>query len=244
MGESRTHYQISLTARQAVGIFVTLLFALGLAYFFGLMTGLSGRASRAAEPSSRAEASEPEPAAGLVEPAVPPVETGVPVAALRGSAGSVATPPPPSPEATVPATLSTFEDSAESESAAATTPGSRTIVAGAPASPSPAAATAKAPAPAHAAPAPAASSASAHPASGKVWIQAASLSSADEAHALGARLSKHGFHAVVQPGSGPKGRIYRVRVGPYRSEDEASKAVAKLSRQEKIREPWIVPEGK
>ena len=30
----------------------------------------------------------------------------------------------------------------------------------------------------------------------------------------------------------------------YRTEEEASKAVSKLSRQEKIREPWIVPEGK
>ena len=35
--EPRTHYQISLTARQAVGIFVGLLLALGLAFFFGLM---------------------------------------------------------------------------------------------------------------------------------------------------------------------------------------------------------------
>ena len=45
-------------------------------------------------------------------------------------------------------------------------------------------------------------------------------------------------------GSGPKGKVYRVRVGPYHSEDEASHAVTKLSRQEKIREPWIVPDGK
>lgn len=241
MGESRTHYQISLTARQAVGIFVTLLLALGLAYFFGLMTGLSGRASRAAEPSSRDAEAEPTPVAVAADLAVPPVETGVPVAALRGTSGSATTPPPP--EATVPATLSTFEDSAEGESAPPATPGSRTTVVGAPAGP-PAAAPAKAPAPSHAATAAAGSSAAAHPASGKVWIQAASLSSAEEAHALGARLTKHGFHAVVQPGSGPKGRIYRVRVGPYRSEDEASKAVARLSRQEKIHEPWIVPEGK
>ena len=70
------------------------------------------------------------------------------------------------------------------------------------------------------------------------------MSSHEEANALGTRLTRHGFHAVVTAGSGTKGKIYRVRVGPYRSEDEASRAVAKLSRQEGIREPWIVPDGK
>jgi cell division protein FtsN len=49
---------------------------------------------------------------------------------------------------------------------------------------------------------------------------------------------------VVLAGSGPKGKVYRVRVGPYSSEDEAARAMAKLTKQEKIREPWIVPEGK
>lgn len=244
MGESRTHYQISLTARQAVGVFVALLLALGLAYFFGLMTGLSGRETRAAEGPSRGPAPEPT-AVASADLSVPPVETGVPVAAPGGgSAASTTTPPPPEP--TVPATLNTFEDSAESESAPVT-PGSRTTVVGAPA-PAPATAAgtaAKAAPPGRPASAPAAaSSASSHAAPGRVWIQAASLSSADEAHALGARLSKHGFHAVVQTGAGPKGKVYRVRVGPYRTEEEASKAVSRLSRQEKIREPWIVPEGK
>jgi septal ring-binding cell division protein DamX len=33
-------------------------------------------------------------------------------------------------------------------------------------------------------------------------------------------------------------------VGPYRTEDEAARAVSQLARQEKIREPWVVPEGK
>ena len=43
MSDPRTHYQVSFTAKQAMSLFVGLLFALGLAYFFGLMTGLSGR---------------------------------------------------------------------------------------------------------------------------------------------------------------------------------------------------------
>ncbi|MGE5414315.1 MAG: SPOR domain-containing protein [Syntrophomonadaceae bacterium] len=239
MSEPRTHYQISLTARQALGLFVALLVALGLAYFFGLMTGLSGREGRGApEAPAQAALAEPTAAAPAAEPAVPPVETGVPVA-VRAPAGNASTPPPAEP--TVPATLQTFEDGTEGEgnaAAASAAPGSRTTVVGAPA-PAPA----RAPAAKSAAPAPAPAAAHASPA-GKVWVQAASLSSADEANALGARLSRHGFHAVVQPGSGPRGRVYRVRVGPYRSEDEASKAVDRLTRQEKIHGPWIVPEGK
>lgn len=235
MSEPRTHYQISLTARQALGLFVTLLVALGLAYFFGLMTGLSGRESRGAS-DAPPQAARAEPTAAP-EPAVPPVETGLPIAARGASAG--ATTPPPEP--TVPATLQTFEDAAEGEGVAAAAtpaPGSRTTVVGVPAS-----APAKGPASKPEAPARAPAPARAAPA-GRVWVQAASLSSADEANALGARLSRHGFHAVVQPGSGPKGRVYRVRVGPYRSEDEASRAVDRLTRQEKIHGPWIVPEGK
>lgn len=239
MSEPRTHYQISLTARQAVGVFVALLVALGLAYFFGLMTGLSGREGSAEAPA-RAALAEPAAAAPSAEPAVPPVETGVPLVAGGTRAGAAPVTAPPPAEPTQPTTLSTFEDSTEGESAAAASaPGSRTTVVGAPG-----------PAPAKAAAgktdaAPAAGSSAGHgSAAGKVWVQAASLSSPEEAHALGSRLSRHGFHAVVQPGSGPKGKVYRVRVGPYRSEEEASKAVAKLTRQEKIREPWIVPEGR
>jgi hypothetical protein len=132
VSEPRTHYQISLTARQALGLFVALLVALGLAYFFGLMTGLSGRESRGAS-EAPAQAALAEPTAAPAEPAVPPVETGVPISARGASAG--ATTPPPEP--TVPATLQTFEDAPEGEgAAAAATPGpaSRTTVVGVPAS--------------------------------------------------------------------------------------------------------------
>ena len=41
--EPRTHYQVSFTPRQALSLFIGLLVALGLAYFFGLKTGLAGR---------------------------------------------------------------------------------------------------------------------------------------------------------------------------------------------------------
>ncbi|HKD19153.1 MAG TPA: SPOR domain-containing protein [Thermoanaerobaculia bacterium] len=228
MGEPTTHYQISLTARQAVGAFAGLLVALGLAFFFGLMAGYAGR-DRAG--SSREAASSELSRSASVPDAPPPVETGVaPRDAAKAELAAATTPAPAEP--TAPATLHPFEDAPEDEGAGAT-PGSRTTIAGAPAEAVPPKAP-KATAAPHAATAASAD---------RVWVQAASLSSRDEANALGARLSRHGFHAVVLAGSGPKGKIYRVRVGPYRSEDEASHAVTKL-RQEKIREPWIVPDGK
>jgi len=230
VGEPTTHYQISLTARQAVGAFAGLLVALGLAFFFGLMAGYAGRDR--VEPARQSRSSEGARGAPAGE-APPPVETGIAPgdAAKTETGGSMAAPAEP----TAPATIHPFEDAAEEESAApAPAPGgSRTTIAGS----APEAAQPKA---AKAAPAPRAAAAPA----GRVWVQAASLSSRDDAYALGARLSKHGFHAVVLDGSGPKGRVFRVRVGPYRSEEEATQAVTKLSHQERIREPWIVPDGK
>jgi cell division protein FtsN len=218
-----------MTARQAMGLFVGLLLGLGLAFFFGLMTGYSGRERKAPEPPTSVAAASPRPTPATGE-AMPPVETGVPSAAA-GDAPS----PTPAPDPTPPATLHPFEDSAEEEATptVAARPGSRTSLVGAAPTAAPAArAAASARAPENAGSA------------GRVWIQAASLTSHEEANALAARLSRHGFHSVVLAGSGPKGRIYRVRVGPYRSDEDAGRAVSKLSSQEKIREPWIVPEGK
>ncbi len=231
MSEPRTHYQISLTARQAVGLFAGLLLAIGLAFFFGLMAGLSGRDRSGPERIADGAEAAKVPTAAPDSP--PPVETGIP----SGDTSAAAAQTPAPGEATPPATLRTFEDSADEEPAPAPNDsGSRTRIAGSAAQPPASAASP--------AKAPAASRPPASGGAGRIWVQAASLSSHDEASALGARLNRHGFHAVVLPGSGPKGKIYRVRVGPYPSEDEASRAVAKLSRQERIREPWIVPDGK
>jgi cell division septation protein DedD len=204
--EPRTHYQISLTARQAVGLFAGLLLALCVAFFLGLMAGMSGR-------GAAVEVAEKLPA---VSESIPLAETGVPLPTSSGPSRTVlvrgiATPVPAEP--TAPATLQAFEDGTAGEAAA------------------------KAPAAAPKVRGPA-------PASGRIWVQTASLQSREEANALTARLSKHGFHAVILAASGPKGKRYRVRVGPYRTDDEAARAVSRLAKQENIREPWIVPEGK
>jgi cell division septation protein DedD len=224
--EPRTHYQISLTARQAVGLFVGLLLALGLAFFFGLMSGLSGRERAAPEPTP----SRPERVALAPEP-MPAVETAVPTVGSRGpshtdlASGGAAQ--AAAAEPTIPPTIQTFEDGTADETAAATSVPGR-----------PSAEAAR--------PAPQAGKAPPPPATGKFWVQIASLTSREEAGALSGRLSRHGFHTVILSAAAPKGpgKVYRIRVGPYKSEEEAGRAATKLGKQEKIKSPWVVPEGK
>ena len=151
MDEPRTHYQISLTARQAVGLFVGLLLSLGLAFFFGLMTGLSGREKASAGPVRTP--AQAVPAAAAPE-AMPPVETAVPIGSAsraprrdEAAGGSVA-----AAEPTPPPTLQAFEDSSAEEAATLPPPHPATTVR--PAVP------AKARAP-----------------GGRIWVQVASLSS-------------------------------------------------------------------
>ena len=206
--EPRTHYQISLTARQAVGLFVGLLLALGLAFFFGLMTGYSGRRTR--ETAESTAAARPP-----ASEALPAVETAVPTA--RPETVAVLETPAPAGEITPPPTLQTFEDGGAEEPfppPATARPGASTPKPGASGKPTPAA--------------------------GRIWVQVASVSSRGEADALTARLGKHGYHAVVAT---DKGRL-RVRVGPYRTTEDARRAAEKLRTQEKIKSPWVVFEGK
>ena len=201
MEAPRTHYQVSFTAKQALSLFVGLLAALALAYFFGLMTGLSGNATpetvAAASPTPAAEEA-PAAAARTAERGAFPI----PVTAAA----------PPSSGA--PSTVQVFED------------GEGT----APVRHSP-----RAPA-ASAAPLPGTT------ATGAFRVQVISVSSRAEAEAEAKRLSRRGFSARVEPGSGPKGTIYRVRVGPFPSREEAVRATERLA-SEGRRGTWIVPSG-
>jgi len=75
------------------------------------------------------------------------------------------------------------------------------------------------------------------------WVQVVSVRSEREARAESHKLSSRGYHAMVEAVPGPKGRLYRVRVGPYRTREEASRAAERLWRQERVK-AWIVPAGK
>lgn len=199
MEAPRTHYQVSFTAKQALSLFVGLLAALAVAYFFGLMTGLSGN--------------EPQEA-GAAPSRTPAAEEAPPPAARAGE--RVVFPAPVTAVAAAPAPASRVHVFEDGEG-------------GAPARRSPRSAAASAPAP----PAPAA---------GTFRVQVISVSSRAEAEAEAKRLSRRGFSARVEPGGGAKGRVYRVRVGPFASREEAFRATERLEAAGR-RETWIVPPG-
>ncbi|HEV2064206.1 MAG TPA: SPOR domain-containing protein, partial [Thermoanaerobaculia bacterium] len=65
----------------------------------------------------------------------------------------------------------------------------------------------------------------------------------EQAEARRRGLAAAGFKAAVVPGSGPRGPIFRVRVGPYATREEAERAKESLARKAKVANPWIVPPG-
>ena len=224
MDEPRSHYQVSFTSRQGLAIFVALVAAIVLAYFLGLMTGLAG--SDARQPPVVGAAS-PGPTATVTplsatEPPFPAPVLGVggrtPAArpAVRPVARQTETPPP----AATPS-VQLFEDRASSE----------------PTRP-PAPAAAVKPATAHGKP-----PAKVAEPSG-FWVQVDSLSSKEQAEARRRGLAAAGFKgAAIVPGAGARGPIFRVRVGPYATREEAERAKESLSRKAKVANPWVVPPG-
>jgi len=205
VSEPRTHYQVSFTAKQALSLFVGLLVALALAYFFGLLTGLSGREPR-------------EAAAALSET---PVAAGERTATAPGTGEQIVFPAPvtavaaKAPPAGAPAKVQVFEDgegahSAHPVPAATRAPGAATAAKPEPATP------------------------------GGFRVQVVSVSSRAEADAEASRLSRRGFPARVEPGRGSKGTIYRVRIGPFSSREDAARASQRLAAEGR-RDTWIVP---
>jgi cell division septation protein DedD len=80
------------------------------------------------------------------------------------------------------------------------------------------------------------------PAAGGFRVQVISVSSRAEAEEEAKRLSRRGFSARVEPGTGPRGTIYRVRVGPFATREEATRASERLGAEGR-RDTWIVPPG-
>jgi DedD protein len=218
--EPRTHYQVSFTSRQGLAVFVALVAAIVLAYFLGLMTGLAG--SQARPPAASAAASGPVPGA----PSESIAEAPFPAPVLGVSGRTPAARPPGAPvprptETSAPAatpSIQLFEDRASADPTPRPTPIAR------------------------AASTPGRPSARPSPASG-FWVQVDSLSTKDQAEARRRNVAAAGFPAAVVPGAGPRGPVFRVRVGPYATREEAERAKEGLSRKAKVANPWIVPPG-
>jgi DedD protein len=267
--EPRTHYQLSFTSRQALLLFVGLLAALGVAYTLGVLTGLAGarrdheppreESGAAAAAAARVAVSAPtpdRPAAVEAAPATPGADLEVPrpvrgvsprfVGTPAGKTGSVTriaeAPPGPAsssaqPEPTPSPGLQLFEDEGG--------PPARPTHPPSVAPRRPTATPAHAHAPAHTAvAAPAAAAATTTTTSSAFWVQALSASSSTEAKTRRDRLAARGYPATVVAGEAPNGtHVYRVRVGPYKTREDADRAAGKLQANEKLH-PWVVPPGK
>jgi DedD protein len=212
--EPQTHYQLSFTARQALTLFVGFLLLLGVAYFLGLMTGLAGRES----PKTAAAV-----ATAIPERSEPPRVAdadSTPIRPLRRAESAVTIPPFPKPvlgrEPTSAPNLQFFEDRAESEAAASVSPTAR-------------------PAPGRTPPPVAIA--------GDFWVQVLSASSEREARSRRDKLIRRGYRARILRAEGPRGTVFRVRVGPYGTREEAARASGRLSKEEKV-QAWIVPAGR
>ncbi|MEP7131670.1 MAG: SPOR domain-containing protein [Acidobacteriota bacterium] len=233
MDEPRTHYQLSFTARQALLLFVALLGALAAAYAFGLMTGLSGHGR--ADAVAAAETTPVASAIGIpVAAAVTPDTLEIPKA-VRGIAPSRTTLHGGGPSSAAPTPVSVAAGPAPS-------PGIQLFDEG----PDRARPTAVAPPRKTRTPRSTPETAvvaTYAPASGSFWVQALSAPSEKEAKTRRDRLASHGFPAAVSSGAGPNGKVYRVRVGPFKTKEEAERSAARLKTREKL-QPWIVPPGK
>ena len=209
----RTHYQVSFTARQGVLFFVFFLAALAGAYFLGVATGVSGRPGKGSDVAAAATPAPSEPSPEAAPS--PPKPTEAPAKAASTPAPESRT-APPAIAAREPATnqgIQFFED----ETTPGATPGVTTEAKKAAITPVP-------------------------PSSG-FWIQVLSSTSETEAKKRRMALASKGYRAAVSPVHGAHGpTLYRVRVGPYPSREEAAKASGTLERKEKVR-TWIVPPG-
>jgi cell division septation protein DedD len=73
------------------------------------------------------------------------------------------------------------------------------------------------------------------PREGRFMLQAGAMKSRESADALRKRLERSGYKArVVHATSGTLGEVYRVRVGPFASRDEAMKAMKSIKTGMKI----------
>lgn len=207
------HYQISITGRQAAGFFLALLFALCLAFFFGMKTGAAARRSADAPVRSALVSEAPAPAreaeSGASGVKVP---TPAPAGDKLGFEAPTRSEPPAPPAVEKPTPEPTVKPT------------------GAPAAstPAPTAAAAAKPSP--------------RPAAAKkdgAYVQVLATQNATTADELSKKLAKAGFKADVSEIPNKAG-WFRVRVGPYPDRARAQTAAKKLQQVEKsIKKPLI-----
>ena len=252
----KTYYQVSFTGGQALAAVIVVILALGLAFFFGARAGFE----RGGESEPAAVSREPAP------PAAPAASTETASTSPRTAAAATSAAAPsasPSPGATEETPV--FEDReagvgetpknsvgetpknsvGETPKNASAAAPSRTEIAGSSHS-------AAAPPPTKVA------STTTNPATPKVesetsprkasspargyWVQVISTSSKAEASRWKEKLAAKSYRtAAVTAVDSTKGKLYRVRTGPYPDRAQARKAAEKISAQFK-QKAWVASE--
>jgi DedD protein len=69
-------------------------------------------------------------------------------------------------------------------------------------------------------------------------VQVAALNARNEADAIVKKLMSKGYAAFVQPPVSGSPAIFRVRVGPVTTRQEADALAAKLQKEERFK-PWV-----
>ncbi len=229
----QSYYEIALTNRQVLTVFIVLLVAVLAAFLSGIWVGKRGSAQvETAEAQSIEAVEEPgsepiarldffsrdgEPEAETAErPAGPPVEsegeTPVTTAAVERPAG-----PPVESEGETPVTTAAVEPPAEAAPADE------------PTEPSPPAETRVAEAPEPEAPAAPV---------GTLVVQVFSSSNQVQAQSVVDKLRSGGYPALLSPVEVSGRTMYRVRIGPY-ADRQVAEGIAEQVRREFRLETWI-----
>jgi cell division septation protein DedD len=239
-------HEIQLNGKQLVFLFMVTTVVLAVAFLSGVFVGRGVRIERAAAVAE----------AGAVSPVTTPdlVASQETPPAAAGSDPTAAPPPPAVDELSYFNRLEKQGQPAEdlkpaagkaAPAAAATaraekprdTPSQKAATV-APATPSTAPPASKASA-APAAPAPSVDASLAEPSGSGFVLQISALNERAPAELIAKRLSAKGYAAyVTSPAAGAPARMYRVRIGKFKTRREAEAIAAKVEKEEQIK-PWI-----
>jgi len=242
--EDDAFHEIQLNGKQLVFLFMVTTVVLAVAFLSGVFVGRGVRLERAASlgdagggiPVTTPDlvaSREAAPAAGSDPTTAPPPpavdepnlsyfkrleKPGEPEEELKPASGKAVTPPPASGRVEKPRDTPAAPKQGPVASAA------QTPAAKAPAPPSPA---------------PSVDASPAEPSGSGFVLQISALNERSPAELIAKRLSAKGYSAyVVAPAAGAPARMYRVRIGKFKTRREAEAIAAKVEKEEQIK-PWI-----
>jgi cell division septation protein DedD len=222
-------HEIQLNGKQLVFLFMVAIVVSSVIFLCGVLVGRGVRGERSA--IAEAEALEHAPTADAVaasSTSAPPIESDPRTAAPPSAVNDLSyadrlersTPPP---------------EELKRESAAAVPARAKDAKAGAGAAPPAGPDAAAKPG---AEPALAAGAASG-PAAGISWVvQVAALNVRGDAEARTKKLAARGYAAYVEPPAPATPNVFRVRVGPFKSQREAQTVADQIGREDNIK-PWV-----